>query len=150
AKTSGYAEVLVCDMGAGVDRLAEGAGAAVLTRSCCVTNRAFRRVVVMPANVVPQPRWLRSLLSAPLEAERLYVDGGSVVLVETARPDAVVTAAADSVSASALVVALSRVFTKGPEPLTLQGHFPIASASDVASAEAWLLRSLIKDNEGFM
>jgi phosphatidylglycerophosphate synthase len=150
AKASGYADVLVCDMGAAIDRLVEGAGAAVLTPSRCVTHRARRRVVVMPANVVPQSRWLRSLLSEPIESERLYVDGGSVVLVETARADAVVTAAADSRSATALVVALSRVFTKGPEPLTRQGHFPIASAGDVPSAEAWLLRSLIKDNEGFM
>jgi len=118
------------------------------SRRTAVSGRC--RIVVTPANIVPQPRWLRALLSEPIEAERLYVDGTSVVLVETARPDAVIAAAAASESAPALIGALSRVFAKGPEPLTLDGRVALSSAGDVRTAEAWLLRSLIKQNEGFM
>jgi phosphatidylglycerophosphate synthase len=149
AKASGYADVLVCDMGAGLRRLVEGAGGAILTPSGRADDRR-RRIVVMPANVVPQSRWLRSLLNEPIESERLYVDGESVVLVETARPAAVIAAAAGSASAPALVGALTRVFAKGPEPLTRDGRRALTSAAEVATAETWLLQSLIKENEGFM
>jgi len=122
----------------------------MLTPSRCTAVSGRCRIVVTPANIVPQPRWLRALLSEPIEAERLYVDGTSVVLVETARPDSVIAAAAASESAPALIGALSRVFAKGPKPLTLDGRVALSSAGDVRTAEAWLLRSLIKQNEGFM
>jgi len=140
----------VCDMEAGIGRLVEGAGAVVLTASRGVAQPGRRRIVLMPANVVPQPRWLRALRDEPIESERLYVDGAEVVLVETARPDAVIAAAVGSENAPALIGALSRVFEKGRAPLTRDGRFPVASADDVATAETWLLRSLIKENEGFM
>jgi phosphatidylglycerophosphate synthase len=150
AKSSGYADVLVCDMDAATRGLVEGAGAAVLTPSRSADDRRCRRIVVMPANVVPQSRWLRSLLNEPIESERLYVDGASVVLVETARSAAVIAAAARSASAPALVGALAQVFDKDPQPLRRDGCFAVESAGEVAKAETWLLRSLIKENEGFM
>jgi len=150
AKTSGYADVLVCDMDAATRGLVEGAGAAVLRPSRSADDRLRRRIVVMPANVVPQSRWLRSLLNEPIESERLYVDGASVVLVETARSAAVIAAAARSASAPALVGALAQVFDKDPQPLRRDGCFAVESAGEVAKAETWLLRGLIKENEGFM
>ena len=151
ARATGYPDVLVSDMGgADIRDLVVSAGGSMLTPSRCTAVSGRCRIVVTPANIVPQPRWLRALLSEPIEAERLYVDGTSVVLVETARPDAVIAAAAASESAPALIGALSRVFAKGPEPLTLDGRVALSSAGDVRTAEAWLLRSLIKQNEGFM
>ena len=151
AKATGYPDVLVSDMGgADIRDLVVSAGGSMLTASRCTAVSGRCRIVVTPANIVPQPRWLRALLSEPIEAERLYVDGTSVVLVETARPDAVIAAAAASESAPALIGALSRVFDKGSEPLTLDGRVALSSAGDVRTAEAWLLRSLIKQNEGFM
>ena len=151
ARATGYPDVLVSDMGgADIRDLVVSAGGSMLTPSRCTAVSGRCRIVVTPANIVPQPRWLRALLSEPIEAERLYVDGTSVVLVETARPDAVIAAAAASESAPALIGALSRVFDKGPEPLTLDGRVALSSAGDVRTAEAWLLRSLIKQNEGFM
>ena len=148
-KSAGYSDVLVCDMGAEIHGLVASAGAAMLT-SRGIAPRGRCRIVLTPANVVPQPRWLRALLSEPIEPERLYVDGASVVLVETVRPDTVITAAARCESAPALVDALSRLFEHGPRPLTPDGHLPLSSARDVPTAEAWLLRGLIKQNEGFM
>ena len=151
ARATGYPDVLVSDMGgADIRDFVVSAGGSMLTPSRCTAVSGRCRIVVTPANIVPQPRWLRALLSEPIEAERLYVDGTSVVLVETARPDAVIAAAAASESAPALIGALSRVFAKGPEPLTLDGRVALSSAGDVRTAEAWLLRSLIKQNEGFM
>jgi len=150
AKAAGYRDVLVCDMSAETRDLVASAGGEMLTASRGIACPGRCRIVVTPANVVPQPRWLRALLSEPVEAERLYVDGSSVVLVETARPGAVIAAAAACESAPALIGALSRVFDKGPEPLTLDGHLVLSSVGEVRTAETWLLRGLIKQNEGFM
>jgi phosphatidylglycerophosphate synthase len=150
AKAAGYPDVLVCDMGAETRDLVTSAGGLMLTPSRGIAPSGRCRIVATPANVVPQARWLRALLSQPVEAERLYVDGTSVVLVETARPGAVIAAAAACESAPALIGALSRVFDKSPEPLTLDGHVALSSAGEVRTVETWLLRGLIKQNEGFM
>ncbi|OLB98727.1 MAG: hypothetical protein AUH30_07035 [Candidatus Rokubacteria bacterium 13_1_40CM_68_15] len=150
AKAAGYEQIFVCDMGPGIRRLAEGAGAVVLTPSPPIPHRSRRRTVVVPANVVPQPRWLRSLLDMPTEPELLYLDGASVVVVETERSHVVIAAAARAASAAGLVSELSRVFEPTTTPLAPDGRFPLGSAGDVARAETWLLRSLIKHNEGFM
>jgi phosphatidylglycerophosphate synthase len=84
----------------------------------------------------------------PVEAERLYVDGACAVVVETQRPGAVLAAALST--RTGLMVELTRRFDKPPQPVALDGRFALLSAADVATAETWLLRSLIKHNEGFM
>ena len=150
AQHSGYAEVLVCDAEATTRRLAEAAGAAVVTSSRGAAAPHPRRIVLIPANVVPEPRWLRALLNERIEPERLYVDGASVMLLETRHAGAVMSTAAGCPGAPALAGALSRLFGKDPEPLRRSGHFLLGSATDVARAETWLLQSLIKENEGFM
>jgi phosphatidylglycerophosphate synthase len=63
---------------------------------------------------------------------------------------AVVAAAARCPSAEALIVELRRMFPEVSWPLAPDGRFPIATPGDLAGAEAWLLRSLIKQREGFM
>src|SRR5207247_3157705 len=108
------------------------------------------RMVVVPANVVPQSHWLRSLLEMPLELERLHVDRAGVVVVETEHPGAVLAAAARAASATGLVAELSRIFGTAAPLLAPDGRFPLASGRDIAAAETWLLQSLIKHNEGFM
>ena len=62
AKTAGYPDVLVCDMGAEIRELVASAGGSILT-SHGAAPRGRCRIVVTPANVVPQPRWLRALLA---------------------------------------------------------------------------------------
>jgi 1L-myo-inositol 1-phosphate cytidylyltransferase / CDP-L-myo-inositol myo-inositolphosphotransferase len=140
ATAVGYEQVLVCD----------GAAPGVLSSLGDLADRAPRRIVVVPANVVPQPRWLRALLEESIEPETLYVDGLSAMLVETKRADVVIAAAARAAGATSLVAELSRAFALAPKALVADGRFPLASAGDVAPAETWLLRSLIKHNEGFM
>ena len=65
----------------GIDRLLDGTSAVTLTGgSVPLTESAGRglaaltRIVILPGNVVPQARWLRSLRERRLEAERLHGD----------------------------------------------------------------------------
>jgi phosphatidylglycerophosphate synthase len=108
------------------------------------------RFVLLPANVIPHPDWLRALLATPVEPDTLYRDGAMVAIIETARPDRVLSATSGSRSVGDLLAALRTRFDEAPCPVDRSGRFPLAGRGDVASAETWLLRSLIKASEGFM
>src|SRR5262249_53932657 len=82
--------------------------------------------------------------------DTLYVDSSLAAVVETSDPATVIAAAAKSVSIDALLVGLRRTFSEAELPLDPRGRYPVVSRSDVAGAETWLLRSLIKTREGFM
>jgi phosphatidylglycerophosphate synthase len=108
------------------------------------------RFVLLPANVVPQADWLRALLSMPVEPDVLYVDGATAAIVETARPDVVLSATSGSRNAGELLTALRGHFDEAPWQADRSGRFPLAGRGDVLRAETWLLQSLIKASEGFM
>jgi len=122
----------------------------VLTAPEALPHCVPGRVVVLPANVVPQRAWLRSLLEMPIEAEKLYVDSSMTAVVETDDPAVVMGAAARCASTGALMVELRHAFAEGTWTLDPDGRFPLGTPRAVADAEAWLLRSLIKQREGFM
>ncbi len=150
AAAAGYGQILVRGAEPGLrDRLA-GTRATILTATDTLAASSWRRVVVLPANVVPQARWLRALLEAPVERETLSVDRSLVAVVDTDDPGAVVAAAARAVDVSGLVTELRRMFVEVSRPDDVEGRFPIVATGDVAKAERWLLRSLIKQREGFM
>ncbi len=109
-----------------------------------------RRLVLLPANVVPQPDWLRGLLAMPAEPEVLYVDASMAAMIETEEPDRVLAAASRCKSARELLVALRARFREADWHVDGAGRFPLAGHADVPRAETWLLRSLIKPSEGFM
>jgi phosphatidylglycerophosphate synthase len=109
-----------------------------------------RRLVLVPANVVPQVQWLRSLKDMPLECETLWVDPAMVAVVETDDPEPVLLAAAGAASPADLISALSGRFKTIEAAATPKGRFAVRAAADLRAAETWLLRSLIKDSEGFM
>jgi len=109
-----------------------------------------RRLVLLPANVVPQPDWLRGLLAMPVEPDVLYVDASMAAMIETGEPDRVLAAASRCKSARELLVALRARFREADWHVDGAGRFPLAGHADVPRAEAWLLRSLIKPSEGFM
>ena len=109
-----------------------------------------RRLVLLPANVVPQPDWLRGLLAMPVEPDVLYVDASMAAMIETGEPDRVLAAASRCKSARELLVALRARFREADWHVDGAGRFPLAGYADVPRAEAWLLRSLIKPSEGFM
>ena len=112
--------------------------------------RARRRVVVLPANVVPQPRWLRSLREAALVPEAAYVDSSLTAVIDTADPGRVLAAAMASRGADEVAAALRSGFADPPGVFDAAGRFPLVAPTDVAAAERWLLRSLVKQSEGFM
>ncbi len=109
-----------------------------------------RRVILLPANVVPQPDWLRALLATPVEPDTLYVDRSMAAMIETARPDRVLATASECRSARELLRALRARFREADWQADDTGRFPLAGRQDVRRAETWLLRSLIKSSEGFM
>ena len=119
---------------------APGAGAAPV----------LQRIVALAPHVVPQVAWLRALLVLPLEPETLYVAGGDVAVIETTHPARVLDAVARCRGAEDLMGALNGAVAVVRHPLEPSGRFPLGSPADVPAAEAWLLRSLVKSNEGFM
>jgi phosphatidylglycerophosphate synthase len=140
---AGYARVLVDD-GAGVDA-ATLAGTAALPLAAAAASAPPRcRVVIVPANVIPQRRWLRAVLELPIEPERLYVDATQAAVVETGRVGAVLAVAGQAPAR------LRALFDETALPPDADGVLALSSAADAPRAERWLLRSLIKQNEGFM
>ena len=148
ATSAGYTRVLVADGlgdGAGLaDTIAGPLGAASLP------SAASHRVVVAPANVVPQKRWLRTLQEMPLERDTLHADAAlGVGVVETERIDAVIAAARGNGSAGVLE-RLGKVFESRPLATDPKDAMAVHGAGDRRAAERWLYRALIKQNEGFM
>src|SRR5437667_12701262 len=142
ARAAGFGQVFGCDMGPAVRGLVDGAGAAVLTPSTHIPPLSRQRIVLVPANVVPQPRWLHALLEMPVEPERLYVDGACAVVVETERPVVVLATAARSTQPG-LVVELARTFGNPPRPLALDGRFTPGYETEVPSAGTVTIRSVL-------
>ncbi|MFQ5959867.1 MAG: hypothetical protein ACE5MG_00620, partial [Candidatus Methylomirabilales bacterium] len=40
------------------------------------------RIVLLAANVLPDPKWLRMLMEMPMTPEQLYLDGASVAVID--------------------------------------------------------------------
>ncbi|MBI2205099.1 MAG: CDP-alcohol phosphatidyltransferase family protein [Candidatus Rokubacteria bacterium] len=150
AGRAGFRCVLVSLSRSDDTRLLAGTAALPLIPNGSHPLPPLRRLVVIAMNVVPHPRWLRSLCEFPAQPERLYVDGTSVAVVETKDPERIVAAAARSRSMAELVAAL------GPMSGTVDlapdgnGRSVLGALRDVPAAEAWLLRGLVKPSEGFM
>ena len=147
---SGFADIRVHKALAGAEDLLAGTRTATLTGDEPDTPRAVRRIVILPANVVPQPRWLHSLLEAELRPETLYVDPSLAAVIETADPARVVASASRYRSAGELLGALHTGFPQLGGAFEAAGRFAVTAPSDVRRAEGWLLRGLIKQREGFM
>ena len=150
ATTAGYARVLVRDDTPGLGSLLDGTEATVLAAPTGVPAVTGRRLVLLPANVVPQTRWLRMLREMPMSGESLHVDPSRTAVVDTVHAPSVVAAALRGESAEAVVAELRGKFAETTQPLAPAGRLVLDTPADVPRAEAWLLRSLIKQNEGFM
>jgi len=144
---AGFDAVLV-HRDAGPADLVAGTPAAPLTPEAFPGARG--RVVILPANVVPQPRWLRALREAELAPEKAYVDSSLAAVIETEQPARVLAAAAASRDVDEAVAALGAGYSDPPAVVDAAGRFPLATVADVPAAERWLLRSLVKQSEGFM
>jgi 1L-myo-inositol 1-phosphate cytidylyltransferase / CDP-L-myo-inositol myo-inositolphosphotransferase len=148
ATRAGFDRVLVHPRVCPDRRLLEGTGAVVLSAETPAPPTA--RLVLLPANVLPQARWLRVLRDMPLDPETLAVDGSLAAAVESVAVHDLLRSAGETEGAEDLIAALSRRLTRVAEAQDPTGRFPLVRAADAGAAEAWLLRSLIKDSEGFM
>jgi len=151
ATAAGYDRILVAHADHDAAELLEGTSAiALLPGVAAAPSPHPARVVILPANVVPQAAWLRALMEMPAAAGTLYVDSSLTLVVETEKPAGILAAAARCESAGALVAELRRTFAEDAWLLDPDGRFPLVTSRDVDGAETWLLRSLIKQREGFM
>jgi phosphatidylglycerophosphate synthase len=129
-------------------RLLEGSGAAVLGPGQAAAPMA--RLVFLPAHVLPQVPWLRRLREMPLDPETLAVDGSLAGAVESVAADDLLRSVGESAGSDDLIAALRRRLPHVTEVRDPGGRFPLGASAGPRAAEAWLLRSLIKDSEGFM
>ena len=148
AERAGFERILVHPRACPQPHLLAGTAAALLGAETPVGPRA--RLVLVPANVLPQARWLRALREMPLEPEALAVDSSLTAVVESAGIDEVLRSAGQAAGAADLITALSRRLAPAPEAGDPAGRFALGGAAGPWAAEEWLLRSLIKDTEGFM
>jgi phosphatidylglycerophosphate synthase len=145
---AGFSRVLVQSSRDDAERLLGGTAADALAGAGPPDSR--RRIVILPANVVPQPRWLRALREVEVEPERLYADGQLAAVIDTNDPSVVVAAASQCRDVGELLAALRVRFDEAKLDVDETGRFPMTEAADARPAETWLLRSLIKQREGFM
>ena len=127
-----------------------GFGRAVVAAELNGPAAARSRIVLLPGNVLPQTAWLRELREMPVEPDTIYLDPTGAAVVETDEAARVLKAAARGLSAPELLAELRGSFSVRERPANPQGRFTIRGPSEVRAAETWLLRSLIKDSEGFM
>jgi len=145
---AGFSCVLVQSERDDAGRLLGGTPASMLNGA--QPPEARRRIVILPANVVPQARWLRALREGEIEPERLHVDGQLTAVLDTDDPAFVLTAAARCRGVGELLATLRVRFDEAKLEVDETGRFPLTEAADAQPAERWLLRSLIKQREGFM
>ncbi|MGH7335743.1 MAG: CDP-alcohol phosphatidyltransferase family protein [Candidatus Rokuibacteriota bacterium] len=111
---------------------------------------ARSRIALLPVNVVPQTRWLRDLREMPLALDTIHRDVSGTAVVETEDPGRVLKTALGCATPDETLAELRATFPIVDDPLDPSGRFVIQGPADVESTETWLLRSLVKANEGFM
>jgi phosphatidylglycerophosphate synthase len=148
AERAGFERILVHPRICSSPDLLAGTAAAALGAEIVVALRA--RLVLVPANVLPQARWLRALREMPLDLETLTVDSSLTTVVESAEIGEVLRSAGLAAGAEDLITALSQRLSRVTRPGDPAGRFALGAAAGPEAAEDWLLRSLIKDTEGFM
>lgn len=148
AERAGFERILVHPRACPQPHLLAGTAAALLGADTPVAPRA--RLVLVPVNVLPQARWLRALREMPLDPETLAVDSSLTAAVESSGIDAVLRSAGQAAGAEDLITALSGRLARVTEAGDPAGRFALGGAAGPQAALDWLLRSLIKDTEGFM
>jgi len=114
-------------------------------------SRSVRsRIALLPANVVPQTRWLRELLEIPLALDLIHRDASGAAVVETEDPGRVLKTALGCATVDEALAELGGTLPTVAGSLAPGGRFVVERPSDIRAAETWLLRSLVKANEGFM
>ena len=146
AGRAGFDRVLVHPRACPEPRLLEGTGASLLGADSL--SGAPGRLVLLPANVLPQARWLRGLREMPLEPGTPAVDPSGAATVDGVEGGELLRSA--GVGGPDPIAELSRRRPRVAPDGDPAGRFPLLGADGTKAAEDWLLQSLIKDTEGFM
>lgn len=147
---AGFGQILVRARGKEDGSVLDGTPATLLAPGSVPPVPRPGRLVLVAENVLPHPRWLVALLALPVERDRLYVDGSSAAVIEATDPGRLLSAAALSRSVEDLLVTAGAAYGTESRAFDPSGRVIVATSEDLERAEEWLLRSLIKANEGFM
>ncbi len=146
AERAGFDRVLVHPRACPEPRLLQGTRAVLLCPAAL--DEVPGRLVLLPAHVLPQARWLRSLREMPLDPGTPGIDPAVAVTIAGAESGPTLRSAGDGVPD--LIADLGR---RRPHVVRVGdpgGRFTLVGADGPRAAEQWLLQSLIKDTEGFM
>jgi len=146
AERAGFDRVLVHPRACPEPCLLQGTRAALLRPEAL--DEVPGRLVLLPAHVLPQARWLRSLREMPLDPGTPAIDPAVAVTVEGAETGRMLRSASDGLPD--LIADLSRHRPHVVPVGDPAGRFTLVGADGPKAAEEWLLQSLIKDTEGFM
>lgn len=108
------------------------------------------RMVFLAANVLPHPKWLRTLLAIPIEPGQMYLDADVVAVIEAADSQEILSVLSRGLRSSDLFSMLRQSFKTIHQPLDQKGRLVLAAPQDVLKGEDWLLRGLVKETDGFM
>lgn len=133
-----------------VKDLLNGTHAVVLSLGEPIDTLPPGRLVLLAANVLADPKWLRMLSEVPITPEQLYLDGTSVAVIDAVDSQAILSVVSSGLRPPALFAALGQSLKMVQKPLDQEGRVTLTSPHDVRTAERWLLRGLIKETEGFM
>jgi phosphatidylglycerophosphate synthase len=151
ASRAGFGRIVVLTPEpAAVKGLLDGTPALVLSLGEPIELLAPGRIVLLAANVLPDPKSLRKLLELPTKPGHLYGDGESVAVIDTVDSRAILSVVSSGLRPPDLFVALGQSLKSVYEPLDQAGMVALATAHDLRKAEKWLLRGLVKETDGFM
>ena len=150
ASRAGFDRVYVLGAEAGPSsRALEGTGARPFPRDAAESALPPGRIVLLPDRVVASPQWLRSLREAPAEPGRLHRLGAGAI-VQTTEPASLARALARQSCLSAVVSEWSAALPPGPPAASLAPPLEVTTDSELAAAEALLLKSLVKKEDGIV
>ncbi|MFQ5846308.1 MAG: CDP-alcohol phosphatidyltransferase family protein [Candidatus Methylomirabilales bacterium] len=151
ARRAGFGQILILTpTPAEITPLLDSSRVTVLSPGDPIPPLPAGRLVLLAANVLPRPKWLRALLEMPIAPGQLYGDGKLVAVIDAVDARAILPVVSGGLGASDLFAALAQLVTPVYQPLGREGVMAVGTPRDVPNAEAWLLRGLIKENEGFM
>ncbi len=151
ASRAGFGRIVVLSPEpTGLKGLLDGTPAIVLSLGEPIESLPPGRIVLLAANVLPDPKWLRMLMEMPITPEQLYLDGTSVAVIDAVDSRAILSVVSSGLRPPDVFAALGQSRKMVHKPLGQEGMVALVTPRDVRNAERWLLRGLIKETEGFM
>lgn len=130
--------------------LLDGTRGEILPRGAAPGQLPPGRLVVLAPGVLPQARWLRSLLTARVEPGIFAADGRLAAFTDAEEPAKLLARLAVRGAAERPDEAVVRSLPVVPWPADPAGRVELASPADRPRVERWLLAGLVKDTEGFL